>query len=123
MAMDAMPRRTKVELQQRHEAFCQNYLLEPNAGRAARLAGYSPRTARQAGCRLLARGDIVRRLGQLRAELARQHCLDADSLMSKLEAVYRKAMEGRNYAAANRAVDLQARIAGLYPAAGEDGGG
>lgn len=97
------------KLHPRHEAFCQNYLLDPNSTRAAGRAGYSRRTARQAAWRLLGRDDIKARLAELRGQV----CLDADSIVSKLEAVYQRSLEVNQCAAANRAVELQARMAGL----------
>lgn len=100
-------------LKRRQEMFCQHYLLDPNGARAARAAGYADSTARRQATRLLARDDVHHRLSEMRRELARRYCLDADVLMAKLEAVYQRALEAGQCYAASRAVELQARLAGL----------
>jgi hypothetical protein len=102
-------------LSARHETFCRTFVMNSNATRAAIDAGYSRRTARQQGSRLLGNAAVQERIGQLRAEVARRHCLDADTLMAKLEAVYRRALENHHFYAANRAVELQGRLAGAFP--------
>jgi hypothetical protein len=96
----------------RHEDFCRNYALVPNGHRAARMCGYSDRTARQQASRLLHRPDISARIAELRAETSRRNCLDADALFGKLEAVYSMCISFGRFAQAVRAVEAQARLAG-----------
>ncbi len=105
-------------LKPRHEKFCQHFVLDPNATRAAMAAGYSPHTARQQGCRLLRRQRLVERIAAIRRDLAREHCHDLGTLMGKLEALYRRAMEDHAFTAAARAIELQAKFAGLIPGPG-----
>ena len=49
----------------RQRRFCEAYAVDPNATRAAIAAGYSERTARAAGQRLLTKVDIVTYLSEL----------------------------------------------------------
>lgn len=91
----------------RQERFCQSFVHCLNAARAARDAGYAPRTANQQGYRLLKDPRVARRIQDIQWTLAEQHGRDTDTLIGKLEMVYRRAMEDGRYHAAARAVDLQ----------------
>ena len=97
----------------RQERFCQAYVLVPNAARAARIAGYSRRTAKSQGWRLLRARRVRARMAKIQATLARDQGLDLETLIGKLEVVYRQAVEDRRATAAARAVELQARLAGM----------
>ncbi|MCP5366872.1 MAG: terminase small subunit [Hyphomicrobiales bacterium] len=114
-------------LKARHELFCQRFTAHANAAAAAREAGYAAPSARNHGYRLLRDRRVRERIGEIRAQVARDHCLDAQALMAKLEAVYRKALEYHHLHAAVRAVELQGRLAGLLCLRGgpaeEPGGG
>ncbi len=100
----------------RHEMFCRYYVMEPNGAKAARLAGYSVHSAKVRAWEVLQRKDIQKRLKELRAELAKNYCLNLDTLFMKLETIYRRALDERKYAAACKAVEIQAKLAGLLPA-------
>jgi len=43
----------------RHQIFAQQYALTGNAAEAARLAGYSPQSAKVSGCRLLTKDNAI----------------------------------------------------------------
>lgn len=100
-------------LRPRQERFCRLFVLHPNAALAARNAGYDPQWARNAGYRLLRQPRIVRRIADLHREMAALHCSDVDLLIGKLETVYRRSVDDHAFSAAARAVELQARLAGL----------
>jgi hypothetical protein len=102
-------------LRPRHERFCRLFVLHPNAAQAARNAGYDPQWARNAGYRLLRQPRIVRRIADLHREMAALHCSDVDLLIGKLETVYRRSVDDHAFSAAARAVELQARLAGVAP--------
>jgi hypothetical protein len=99
-------------LRSRHEAFCQYFVLYGNASVAARDAGYSGRSAKNQGYRLIRQPRIRARVADIRRGLAAAYGLDADILLGKLEAVYQRAVEDHHFHAATRAVEVQARIAG-----------
>ena len=106
-------------LKPRHEKFCQHFVLDPNATRAAMAAGYSPHTARQQGSRLLRRQRLVERIAAIRRDMAREHCHDLGTLMGKLEALYRRAMEDHAFTAAARRDRTAGQVRGLIPAPGK----
>jgi len=108
-------------IKKRYEEFCQNYLLDCNGARAARKAGFSAASARQQANRLLSRDDVRERVRFLRIEMARRNCMTSEILMAKLEMVFRQALEYRQCASAIRAIELQARLAGLLPARKQTG--
>jgi hypothetical protein len=102
-------------LKPRHERFCQSFIECANATLAARAAGYTAASARNAGYRLLRHPRIVARITQLQGEMAQAHCRNLDILLGKLETIYRRAVDDHHFAAAARAVELQAKLAGLGP--------
>ena len=102
-------------LKAKHERFCRNFVEYANATLAAKTAGYTPASARNAGYRLLRHPRIVARITELQGEMAEAHCRNLDILLGKLETVYRRAVEDHHFAAAARAIELQARLAGLGP--------
>lgn len=57
-------------MNQRQRAFCEAYLLSGNAAEAAREAGYSPRSARSIGQRLLTFVDVREYLEQRNQEIS-----------------------------------------------------
>ncbi|MCD6074538.1 MAG: phage terminase, small subunit [Rhodospirillales bacterium] len=110
-------------LKPEYEAFCQAYLINSNATRAARDAGYAPDHAHQQGYRLLRRAPIVRRLAQLRTELVERECLTPDALLAKLETAFQAAMKKDQPIAAARIVEAQAKLAALVAKTGAAGAG
>ena len=103
------------ELNERQELFCRYYVRRPVGAEAVRAAGYSSKGAAVQACRLLDRIEVRARIRRLRADMARQHCRDEDTILAKLEAVYTQAIEDHHPHAAARALTLQARIAGILP--------
>ena len=91
------------ELNERQELFCRYYVRRPVGAEAVRSAGYEPLGAAVQACRLLDRRDVRARIAALRADVARQHCRDEDTILAKLESVYAHAIEDRQYHAAARA--------------------
>ncbi len=100
------------KLTPRQERFCQAFVLLANAAYAARDAGYAPKWARKQGSRLMTTGRIRARIGAIQAAMARDNGHDLDTLIGKLEVVYRRAIEDHHFTAAARAVELQARLGG-----------
>lgn len=97
----------------KHELFCRNYAVMASGSQAARTAGYAYRTAKWQAMRLLKRPEIQARLAERRAEIAREYSLDSATLLCKLEAVFIQAFSDRDYKAAARVIEVQARVAGI----------
>ena len=100
-------------LKPRQERFCQRFVECANAAAAARAAGYTAQSARNAGYRLLRHPQIAARIAAIQAETARAACRNVDVLLGKLENVYRRSVDDHHFSTAARAVELQARISGL----------
>jgi len=109
-AADVPPSR---RLTLRQERFCQAFVVCPNAADAAREAGYSEASARKQGWRLLRTERVRARLQEIQTGLAADLMDSVDSLIGKLEVVYRLAVEDRRTLAAVRAVELQGRFTQL----------
>lgn len=71
-------------MNERHERFVQAYLKDPNATKAAIEAGYSKKTARSQGQRLLTNVDIAKRIATAREERADRLQIDADFVLQRL---------------------------------------
>ncbi len=100
-------------LNPRQERFCHYFVLYACASVAAKEAGYSRKSSKHQGYRLLRTGRVRARIRDIHAGLARDHGRDIDALIGKLEAVYRRAFEDHHFHTAARAVELQARLSML----------
>jgi hypothetical protein len=100
-------------LTERQEAFCRAYVEQPVAGKAARLAGYSPATARQQASRLLKHPLVIRRIHDLRDVRGADHQVRRDTIIDQAEAVFEAAMDKGDYYAAMQALTMKARMAGF----------
>ena len=93
-------------------------MQEGNASHAAITAGYTPRSRRQQGWRLMKTRRIAERIRDIQAGLAQDHGRDRDVLIGKLENIYRRAIENHQYHAATRAIEAQARLGAMAPVCG-----
>lgn len=107
----AKPRKLNV----RQEEFCQAYVQLGNGAKAAFRAGYSPHASRQQAARLLTNANILHRISEIRRDLGLRNKIDRETVMAKLEAAYRGAINAGCYLTAVRAAEAQARLAGLFP--------
>lgn len=60
------------KLNARRERFCQEYLLDLNAAKAAERAGFSPSTAKEQGCMLLKDPKVKARILELQAPVLKK---------------------------------------------------
>lgn len=81
-----MPRR-RDKLTARERAFVDHYFVEPNATKAATEAGYSPRTAKVQGSRLLTRVNVQNALEVKRTKREERTEVTADRVIEELAAV------------------------------------
>ena len=107
------PSLTPRPLNPRQERFCHAFVYYANGAHAASEAGYTPRSSRKQGYRLLRTARIRGRIRDIQAQLSRDNCRDMDVLLGKLENVYRRAVEDHHFYAAARAVELQAKLTGM----------
>ncbi len=71
----------------RQQRFVDEYVADPNATQAAIRAGYSPRTARQQGHRMLTNVDIAEAVEEERAALAERAGVSRDRVVEELKRV------------------------------------
>ena len=68
-------------LTSKEEAFVREYMVDWNATQAAIRAGYSPKSAAQAGCAMLIKPNVQQAVHGLASARARRMGIDADDLM------------------------------------------
>jgi hypothetical protein len=95
----------------RQNEFCENYVATGNAAEAARRAGYSSRTARTQGHRLLKDARVQARVGALQTAIADK--IDPGLILGRLENLYRLAETSGGYRAAAHILSLMGRFVGL----------
>lgn len=78
----------------RQEAFIREYALDHNATQAAIRAGYSPKTAKQQGSRLLKNPEISQAIEKADEERRQQVGVEVEWVVSQLVKVYEKSMAG-----------------------------
>ncbi|MBQ6606491.1 MAG: terminase small subunit [Firmicutes bacterium] len=108
-------------MNERQRRFCELYAAGPNASEAARGAGYSEKTARAQGARLLTNADIVDYIQQLQEALAAARV----ATITQAKAFWSDIMNDPSSRTADRlkASELLARAAGAFlpPAATPEG--
>ena len=102
------------KLTPKQKKFCKEYLVDLCATQAAIRAGYSKRTARSQGSRLLMHVDIADEIDRLGDEISAKTMVTAESVVLRLNQVAERSMRARDYANTNRALDLLGRTFGLY---------
>jgi len=73
----------------RQKKFCDEYLIDCNATQAAIRAGYSPKTAKQTGQRLLTFADLKAYIDEQLERLHNEKTADAQEVLEYLTAVMR----------------------------------
>lgn len=91
-------------LNEKQALFVQEYLIDRNATRAAKAAGYSEKTAYSQGQRLLKHDEVAAALQQGRQKTAQKLEITRERLMQMALEVYDNAMHCGQFAAANGAL-------------------
>jgi phage terminase small subunit len=94
--------------------FVAEYLKDLNATQAAIRCGYSERTAKQQGSRLLTNADIAAAVAAGQERLAGKLELTAEKVLKDLEEVRTKALGENQFAPAVRAIELQGKHLGMF---------
>ena len=96
------------------QKFIEQYLLTDNATKAAILAGYSPKTARAQGSRLLTFVDIQQAIDQKRKRLLEKLEITTEKVLSDLETARELAIEHKQFGPAIRASQLHGKYLGMF---------
>lgn len=67
----------------KHEAFANEFVKDLNATQAATRCGYSEKTAKSQGSRLLTNADIVKRIDELKLERSKRTKIDVDYVLKR----------------------------------------
>ena len=99
-------------LNERRRRFAEYYAASANATEAARAAGYSEKTARSQGQRLLTNADILQYVQQLQAELAAERIADVKEIRERMTEILRSRSERTGDRL--KAADTLLKSAGAY---------
>ena len=94
--------------------FVDEYMIDLNANQAAIRAGYSPKTARFQGSRLLSNVDVARELELRQQERAERTQTDADWVIGELVANHAIAREKGDIGGSTRALELIGKHHGAF---------
>jgi len=72
------------KLEPKQKQFCEEYLIDLNATQAAIRAGYSEKTAKQIGSKLLTKVDIQKKIQELQKERSMRVEISADKVLSEI---------------------------------------
>lgn len=82
------------ELTAKEERFCQEYIIDYNATKAAIRAGYKEKSAAVQGSRLLKKDNVAARVCELQEQFNKTRCFDEKTrILKELWDVYEKAMQ------------------------------
>lgn len=71
-------------MREKQKRFCQEYLIDSDATKAAIRAGYAKRSAASIGCDLLKHPEVKQHLDELRAELKERTMVKAEEVVAEL---------------------------------------
>ena len=108
-----MPKHSN-SLNARQTAFVQEYLIDKNATQAAIRAGYSKRTAKSQGQRLLTHVDIDRLVTNELAKMSEDAGISAEAVIATIKRLLKTAEDKGNVHAALKACDMLAKHLGMY---------
>ena len=101
-----------IRLTDRQEAFCQAMACGTGGAQAARVAGYSPKGAKQRGAFLMDQPEIRVRIDQLRAARRDKHQTLLDEAAGQVETIITDALENKRCTLALRAIEFRLKLRG-----------
>jgi len=101
-----------IRLTDRQEAFCQAMACGTGGAQAARVAGYSPKGAKQRGAFLMDQPEIRVRIDQLRAARRAEHQTLLDEAAGQVETIIIDALENKRSSLALRAIEFRLKLCG-----------
>lgn len=101
-------------LEPRQRRFVAEYLKDLNATQAAIRAGYSKRTAKQQGQRLLTKADVRAAVEAGKAKRAAKTGVTVEYVVTKLQKIVEDAMADNDRANANRSLELLGKHVGAF---------
>ena len=102
------------ELTPKQHRFCQEYMVDFNATKAAQRAGYSEKTAYSQGQRLLKNVEIKARIAALQDEARERTNVSIDDVIAMLLDCHKDAKAAKQLGPAVRAVELLGKRLGMF---------
>ena len=82
------------KLKAKEERFCQEYIVDYYATKAAIRAGYKERSAATQGCRLLKNDNVASRVRELQEQYIKDRCFaEKDRVLMELWEIFERAMQ------------------------------
>ena len=94
--------------------FCQEYIIDLNSAQAAIRAGYSVKTARTIGSRLLTNVDIAEKIQQLSAKHAENVGITAEWVLNGIKELTDRLIETEDPKAAYKGYELGGKYLTLF---------
>ena len=101
-------------MNEKQRKFVDEYLIDLNAQQAAARAGYSKKSIRSQGSRLLANAGVRAAVDAAIAERSAGTWLTAQWVLENLRANYEAALEAGNHAAVNKSLELLGKHRGMF---------
>lgn len=101
------------KLSARHKRFVQEFVLDGNAAAAAQRAGYSPRSSKNAGHRLLRRPEVQEAVAQAQATAAQRAEDSAERVRRDLLRATEGAIEDRDWRGIGKILELRCKVEGM----------
>ena len=101
-------------MNEKRRRFVEEYLIDLNAQQAAERAGYSKKSIRSQGSRLLANAGVRAAVDAAIAERSAGTWLTAQWVLENLRANYEAALKAGNHAAVNKALELLGKHRGMF---------
>jgi phage terminase small subunit len=95
--------------------FIAEYAIDGNAAAAARRAGYSAKTARQAGARLLSNVDVKKAIKSGQAKRSAKAGVSADWVVERLKKIVERCLRARRIDARGAVMAIEVLIRSLDP--------
>jgi len=99
------------KLTPKQQRFCQQYVIDFNASRAARDAGYKSHAARAMGCENLQKPAVAARIRELQASTEADYKISRAKVLQGIQEI---AENGESEAIRLRALDLLGKHIGIY---------
>ena len=98
----------------KQESFCNEYLLDLCAAKAAKRAGYSVKTADVQGYQLLQKTSVAARIAELQAERQERTSITSDYVVKELVKNHEAARDAGKFSDNNKALELLGKHFGLF---------
>jgi phage terminase small subunit len=102
------------ELTPKQQRFCDEYLKDLNGTQAAIRAGYSENTAKEIASENLTKPNIQEYLNSKRIKLEKKTEITQEWVLKKLKRIYIDANQVKEFAPANKALELLGKHLGMF---------